>query len=164
MDTDRLDDLPPVARFALRAAAAGVTTPRIAALLDAPEADALQHLRAALRGCGVTPPAPVRPESELWTALDPLLEAARRAPRRPPSTACPGADVLAAVGSPEIHGPLLLATLDHAADCPACLRAVLAADPEPTAATPPAPTHGKLELILGAAVGLAAALWYLFLR
>ena len=100
-------------------------------------------------------------------ALGPLLEAARRPSGRIPTTRCPAADVLRALAAGKLDGPLLLATVDHAADCGECLRhvadALEGAFPE-VEARPPGRKGGVLTAVIGIAIGTALALWYLFVR
>lgn len=157
-----MDDLPPPSRFAARALARGLTPDDLAAMLRCDRTTVVRHLRSAARGLGLDVPATSSDDAALTAALAPLLDAARNAPLRPPATRCPGDDVLAAMAHGGLDGALLLAEVEHAADCAPCLDALVGrrAGPPPGAAVPPAP-GGAAALWLGALAGAAVAAAYL---
>lgn len=157
-----LRDLPPESRFAAAAIAAGASLEEAAALLRLEPDTTRNHLRRALRVAGVAVPDRAAGDAALAAAVSAAYAQADAAPR-PPSRGCPGPDVAAALASGSLDGPLLLAEVEHAADCASCLQRLLAlrrAPPSPAAAaTPPS---RALPALLGALVGLAAAVVYLF--
>jgi hypothetical protein len=159
-----VDLLPPEARFALRAVAAGVSIDAAGELLRVDGATVRKHLRTAARGVGASAPPPSEGDPALLTALAPAVLAAREPPVRAPSTACPDDDVVAALAGGRLDGPLLLAEIEHAADCPACLTKLVAARASnaPPAAVASPPRRSPWPAVLGAALGLAAACWWLF--
>jgi hypothetical protein len=120
-----------------------------------------KHLRTAARGTGGSAPPPSEGDAALLAALGPALSAAKEPPSRPASTRCPEPDVVAALAASQLDGPLLLAEIDHAADCPSCLARLVAL--RRAGAAPPAAVEARSPwpVVLGAAVGLAAAAWYL---
>jgi len=145
--------LAPGARFCVRALAAGASLDRVAALLADDLAAVRKHLRVAAAAADLPAPAPDADEGAVRAALDPLLAAARTAVRAP-STRCPAPDVLATLASGGLDGPLLLAELDHVADCGTCLAAVLE-DDGPPAAREPEGGSGCLGVLLLLAAGAA---------
>lgn len=162
--THPVDRLPPEARFALRAVAAGASPDEAGALLRLDGPTVRKHLRSALRGLDAAVPIASDGDAALLAALAPVLAAARETPSRAPSKGCPAAEVAAALAAQRLDGPLLLAEVEHTADCPSCLARLLAlrrAGPSPAEAAPPA-ARSPWPVVLGAAVGLAAAAWYLF--
>jgi hypothetical protein len=156
-----VDQLPPETRFALRALARGMPLPEAAGLMRIDAPTMRKRLRMAARRFGASPPVPEEGDAALVAALAPAVAAAREPPTRTPSKKCPGADVAAALAASLLDGPLLLAEIDHAADCPACLARLVAlrrgGAPQPASA-PPRPMW---PVVLGVAIGLAAAAWYL---
>lgn len=161
--THPVDQLPPEARFALRGVAAGATPDEAGALMRIDGATVRRHLRSALRGLEAAVPLATDGDAALLAALTPVLAAVREAPSRAPSKGCPSPDVAAALATQRLDGPLLLAEIEHAADCPACLTRLLAlhrAGPTPADASPPR-TTSPWPVVIGVAVGLAAAAWYL---
>lgn len=158
---------PPAARFAVRALSAGASAARVATLLKTDAAGLAKQLRTAARLGGCPAPAPQADETALRTALAPLLAAERdtRSERRP-TTRCPQRDVLDALSAGRLDGPLLLAQLDHLADCRACLAHVLderageAAGAAPSKQPePPADRRGCAGVVLSGLLLAAAALF-----
>lgn len=159
-----MDHLPPEARFALRAIAAGATPDEAGALMRLDGPTVRRHLRSALRGIEAAVPLAADGDAALVAALSPVLAAVRETPTRTPSKGCPSADVAAALAGQRLDGPLLLAEIEHAADCPACLTRLVAlhrAGPVPADA-PPTAERSPWPVVIGVAAGLAAAAWYLF--
>ncbi len=163
------DTAAPEARFAARALAAGLSIDDVARILREDAAAVRRHLRAAMRSAGSSPPPPAAGDAALDAALGPLLELARRPPTRTPATACPAPDITAALAHGQLDGPPMLALAEHAADCPECLRRVVAAArcgssaQAVTDARRPRASH-PWAIGLGATIGIAAAIWYLYLR
>ncbi len=158
-----VDHLPPESRFALRAIAGGATPDEAGALMRLDGPTVRRHLRAALRGIDAAVPLGSDGDDALLAALAPVLAAVREPPSRAPSTRCPSPDVASALATLRLDGPLLLAEIEHAADCPACLTRLLAlhrAGPAPAAEAAPA-TSSPWPVVIGTAVGVAAAAWYL---
>ena len=158
---ETVDLLPPEARFALRAVAAGVSIDEAGALMRLDAATVRKHLRTAARGLGAHAPPPSEGDAALLAALAPALAAAREPPSRPSSKRCPEADVAAALAFSQLDGPLMLAEIDHAADCPSCLVRLVAlrrAGAQPAA---PEAARSPWPVVIGVAVGLGAAVWYL---
>jgi hypothetical protein len=115
-----VDGLAPEVRFALRSVARGLTPDEAAAVLRLDGAVLKKHLRTAVREISGTSPPPSAGDAALLSALEPCLALAREAstgvPRR-----CPGPDVAAALAAHRLDGPLLLAEIEHAADCRPCM-------------------------------------------
>ena len=158
-----MDQLPPEARFALRAVAAGFTIDDAGAILRLDGPTVRKHLRTAGRGLGVATPPPSEADAALLAALAPALAEAKKPPSRLSSKRCPGPDVAAALAAAQLDGPLMLAEIDHAADCPRCLTQLVAlrrAGARP--ADPAAARKPVWPVLLGTAIGLGAAGWYLF--
>ena len=156
-----VDRLPPEARFALRVVAAGVSIDDAGALLRLDGLTVRKHLRNAARGLGGTTPPPSEGDAALLAALAPALAAAREPPTRPSSKHCPAADVAAALAAGVLDGPLLLAEIDHVADCPACLARLVALRRAGAAPAAQDAARSPWPVVIGVAVGLGAALWYL---
>ena len=161
-DPAALRDLPPGARFCVRAFAQGAPLDRIAALLRATRAEAEKHLRVAARQTGCKAVGPGADDGAWRTALSDVLEQAGGQSSRTPSTRCPSSSVLRAVAAEQLDGPLLLAQLDHLADCDPCLASVLDPSGLPTY-DPTSITRDKtgclgavlLLCVLGASAGAA---------
>lgn len=158
--------LPPGARFCVRVLArrpaVRIELDELARLLRAPRSDVEKHLRVAARALGAAPCAPGSDGSAWHAALGAALVGASTNWDRAPSTRCPAASVLRAVAHGELDGPLLLAQLDHLADCTPCLDGVLAPDTLP-ADTPRDAPHDKtgclgVLLVLALVLTGAAAL------
>jgi hypothetical protein len=160
-----LDSLPPEARFAIRAFAAGLSFDDAAEVLRADGETARKHLRTVVRATGASPPPPSSGDDALRAALAPALELAARPPARVPGTQCPPPDIAADLALGRLDGPLMLATAEHAADCPACLAALARtrrSPPPGPAAAPPPPARGiDAPLVVGALAGIALVVWYL---
>jgi hypothetical protein len=157
-----VDDLPPESRFAFRCMASGAGLDEAAALLRMETDVARNHLRRALRVAGVAVPDRSLGDAALAAAMAAAYPAETTATQRVPGRGCPGDDVAAALATGVLDGPLLLAEIEHAADCPACLERLLALRRAPVPAPPP-PAPGRLwPALLGAALGVAAAVVYLF--
>jgi hypothetical protein len=161
--TRPVDQLPPEVRFALRAIAAGAAADEAGALMRLDGPTVRRHLRSALRDLSAAVPLATDGDAALLAALAPVLAAVREPPSRAPSKRCPDADVAAALATLRLDGPLLLAEIEHAADCPACLARLIALHRAgPTAADVPASaTTSPWSVVIGVAVGVAAAAWYL---
>jgi hypothetical protein len=163
-ETSPVDRLPPESRFALRVVAAGVPIDEAGALLRVDGATVRKHLRTAVRRLGGSVVGPAGDWSALEAALEPALVVAREPPVRKPATSCPTPDVLEALATFGLDGPLMLAEIEHAADCPSCLARLVAlrkAGAAPPPAAPPAAPPSRWPVVVGALVGLAAAAWYL---
>ena len=97
----------------------------VARLLGTSEPDVAKRLRAALARSGGR-------EAVFGAGLPELARRAAAAFTPPddarPSTGCAGPDVLGTWARGALDGPLLLATVDHAADCDACVRAALSGE------------------------------------
>lgn len=165
-----LDRLPPESRFAVRAAAAGLGFDEAAEILRIDGPTLRKHVRTAVRETGGDAPPPSSGDDALRAALEPARRAAAERPSRRPSTPCPSAEIASDLAHGRLDGPLVLATAEHAADCPSCMTALVAARRAgpPTAPPPGAPAAPgargiDLPLVLGAAAGLAAAAWYLWM-
>jgi len=156
LDHPSIDELPPGARLAVRVLAAGGSPQRVAELIGDDRSAVRKHLRVAAHAWGVTLPPAGASDDELLAALEPVLAAARSAPGKAPSTRCPAGDVLAALAGGALDGPLLLAALDHVADCASCLGQVLT-PPAAPADVPQAERRGGCLglLLLAAAAGTA---------
>jgi hypothetical protein len=162
-----VDELAPEARFALRAAAAGLPIDDAAAVMRLDGATARKHLRTAVRALGTAAPPPSEGDAALLAAAAPLFPAARAAPNRAPAKPCPAADVAAALAAGALDGPLMLAEMEHAADCPACLARLVAlrARGAPPAAAPPRPARRvHLPALLAVTAVIAALAWWILLR
>jgi hypothetical protein len=155
---------PPAARFATRALAAGASPERLCTLLKADAAELAKQFRTAARLAGCRPPPPGADEGSVRAALAPLLtaELAAAGDRRP-TTRCPHDDVLEALSDGRLDGPLLLAQIDHLADCRTCLATVLGGRPqvggERTRAAPPARRGGCAPMVVSVIALTAWALW-----
>jgi len=123
---DTIDGLPPETRFLVRCVFAGRTLAEAAALLGATEDDAGKRLRAAAASAAITVPPMSAGSAALLDALEPLISAAGTPPRRTPATPCLTPSVSQAFAGGRLTGPLLLGAAEHVADCPDCLRRVLA--------------------------------------
>jgi len=123
---ETIDGLPPEARFLLRTLSAGLSLGEAAALVGLDEAEAAKRLRSAASRAGSPAPGAAAGTPALLDALRPLVERAVAPPARPPATACLADDVASSLAHARLAGPLLLASAEHAADCPSCLRRVLA--------------------------------------
>src|SRR5437867_2333689 len=99
-----VDTLPPEARFALRAVAAGLPIDDAGAVLRLDAATVRKHLRTAVRELGGAAPPPSEGDAALIAALAPALAAARETSSRAPSTRCPEPDVLAALATSRLDG------------------------------------------------------------
>jgi hypothetical protein len=160
-----VDLLPPEARFALRAVAAGLAIDEAGSVLRLDGPTVRKHLRSAGRGLDVATPPPSEGDAALLAALAPALAAGREAPVRPPSMPCPAPDVAAALAAGQLDGPLMLPEAEHAADCAACLARLVAgrkAGIQPAAVVAAGRRASRWPLVVGVAVGLAAAAWWLF--
>lgn len=161
-ETQTVDQLPPESRFALRAVAAGLEVDEAGLLMRLPGPKVRQHLRTAGRRLGIPALSYADGDAPFLAALAPALAAAREPPSRPSSKRCPDADVAAALAALQLDGPLMLAEIDHVADCPACLARLIelrrtAGEPAPHDA--PAAKIPWL-VIVGVAAAVAAA-WFL---
>jgi len=162
-----VDGLQPEARFAVRAAASGLTWDDVGSVLRLDGPTVRKHLWTAVRMTGGIPPVRAAGDDVLAAALTPVLAMAAQPPGRTPSTACPSPDVARALALGELDGPLLLAEAEHMADCPACLVRLVADRRAPAAAPAPAvPARRGLDapLVLGALAGAAIVVAYLLLR
>jgi hypothetical protein len=164
-----VDVLPPEARFALRAVAAGLPIDEAGSVLRLDGPTVRKHLRTAVRRLGGSVVSPQGGYEELMAALGPALEAGRVAPVRAPSTPCPAPDVADALAAGALDGPLMLAEAEHAADCPTCLARLVAARKAGIAAPPPAhvavrPMPALWPLVVATAAGIALAAWFLLVR
>jgi len=160
-----VDRLPPESRFALRAVASGLSVDEAAAVLRVDGDTARKHLRTAVRRLGGSVVAPAGGWEALDAALTPHLAAGREPPVKKPATPCPTPDVADALAASRLDGPLMLAEIEHAADCPACLARLVAtrkSGVEPAAdVASTAKRKSPWPVVVGVAVGLAAAAWYL---
>ncbi len=159
---ETIDGLPPESRFLLRALAAGLSLADAAALLGLGEDAAVRRLRSAAAQAKLSVPAMAAGDAALLSALAPLRRAAARAPTRTTATACPGADVTTAFAAGRLAGPLLLATAEHAADCPHCLERVLAEGPV-TGPPEPVPAPRRPRRVATIAIVIALLLGALLL-
>jgi hypothetical protein len=161
---ETVDRLPPETRFALRALAAGLPLKDAAELmrLDAPTMR--KRLRTAARRFGASPPPPDEGDAALLAALAPALAAAGEPATKPSSKHCPAPDVAAALAAGQLDGPLMLAEIDHAADCPACLSRLVALRRAGVQPAPREAARSPWPIVIGAAAGLGAAVWYLLAR
>jgi len=156
------DELAPEARFALRAAAAGLPIDDAATVMRLDGATARKHLRTAVRALGGSAPPPSEGDAGLLAAAAPLFPAARAAPGRAPSTPCPAPDVATALAAGRLDGPLMLAEMEHTADCPACLARLVAERAQgipPEAARAAAAPRTIWPAVLVVAVVIAVAAW-----
>lgn len=159
------DELAPEARFVLRAAAAGLPIDDAAAVMRLDGSTARKHLRTAIRSLGASAPPPSEGDAALLAAATPLFPAARAAPHRAPAKPCPAEDVAAALAAGRLDGPLMLAEMEHAADCPACLARLVARRAQgPTAEESPPPAASRRVWPVLLAVALAAVLVWWMLR
>jgi hypothetical protein len=161
-----VDVLPPEARFALRAVAAGLPIDEAGVVLRLDGDTVRKHLRTAARKLGGSAPPPSEGDAGLLAALVPALEAARLTPVRAPSTPCPATEVADALAAGALDGPLMLAEAEHAADCAACLVRLVAARKAGVSAPPAArvavrPMAALWPLVVAGAAGLALAAWFL---
>ncbi len=156
---ESIDALPPQARFALRVVAAGLAHDDAARLLAAAPDAYATLLRTAAHRAGVALPSPGSDAALRDAALAPLVAAARGPSARRPATRCPQADVLRAFAAEALAGPLLLATAEHVADCPACLDALvrLRREGPPPAEETARPVPGRRRGASVACVALALA-------
>jgi hypothetical protein len=156
------DELPPEARFALRATAAGLPIDDAAAVMRLDGPTARKHLRTAVRSLGAAAPPPSEGDAALLAAAEALFPAARAAPHRTPAKPCPAEDVAAALAAGRLDGPLMLAEMEHAADCPACLARLVAlrAQGEQPAPRRPAARAALWPIVLVAGAALAAVAWW----
>jgi hypothetical protein len=157
-----VDELPPEARFALRATAAGLPIDGAAAVMRLDGPTARKHLRTAVRSLGAAPPSPSEGDAALLAAAAPLFVAAREAPHRAPGKPCPAEDVATELAAGRLDGPLMLAEMEHAADCPACLARLVAMRAQGISpAAPPAPAASRplWPALFVVAVAIAVAAW-----
>ena len=162
-----VDELPPEARFALRATAEGLPIDDAAAVMRLDGPTARKHLRTAVRSLGGAAPPPSEGDAALLAAAAPLFAAAREGLHRAPAKPCPDADVAAALAAGALDGPLMLAEMEHAADCAACLARLLsmrAQGAPPAPAAPPAGRRSRLPLVVAAVAVLAALAGWILLR
>ena len=162
-----VDELPPEARFALRATAAGLPIDDAAAVMRLDGPTARKHLRTAVRSLGGAAPPPSEGDAPLLAAAEPLFAAAREGLHRAPPKPCPAEDVAAALAAGALDGPLMLAEMEHAADCPACLARLVAlrAQGAQPAAAPPRPARRvHLPALLAVTAVVAALAWWILRR
>lgn len=169
-----LDSLPPEARFAIRAVAAGLSFDDVDPLLKLDGPSARNALRAVVRiiprsaaaPSGPPPPPRAAGDDALRAALAPALALAATPPGRASGTACPSTEIVGDLALGRLDGPLMLAEAEHAADCPACMARVVALRRAGPAASPaasaPSPARGiDVPLVVGALVGVGiVALWW----
>jgi hypothetical protein len=158
-----VDELPPEARFALRATAAGLPIDDAAAVMRLDGPTARKHLRTAVRSLGAAAPLPSEGDAALLAAAEPLFAVARQAPHRVPAKPCPAADVATELAAGRLDGPLMLAEMEHTADCPACLARLVASRAggvAPAAAALPA-SRPIWPALLVVAIAIAAAAWWM---
>src|SRR5262245_30996634 len=159
-----VDELAPEARFALRATAAGLPIDDAAAVMRLDGATARKHLRTAVRALGASAPPPSEGDAALLAAATPLFAAARAAPHRKPATPCPAEDVATELAAGRLDGPLMLAEMEHTADCPPCLARLVAARAKgtpPAAAPAPVASRPLWPALLVVALVIAAAAWWM---
>jgi hypothetical protein len=158
-----VDELPPEARFALRATAAGLPIDDAATVMRLDGATARKHLRTAVRALGASAPPPSEGDAALLAAAGPLFHSARAGMHRAPAKPCPDEDVAAALAGGLLDGPLMLAEIEHAADCTACLARLVAQRGRgvPAAATRPPPRSRPIWPVLVAAAIVTAVAWWL---
>jgi hypothetical protein len=159
--SEPFDRLPPETRFSLRAVAAGIPLQEASELLRLDAPTMRKRLRTAARRFGASPPPPEEGDAALLAALEPALAAAREPPSRPSSKRCPEDDVAAALAASMLDGPLLLAEIDHAADCPSCLARLVALRRSGAQPAALAAARSPWPVVIGVAVGLCAVVWYL---